>query len=191
MSDNAFTKIAAANNEETPADFDVDAWLTGATLPERTVTIYGDGKGYADLQEAIADFDRARADEANVAEEDAGLNDGAATRRLAERVEQLRDQIEASKRTFRFRAIVSTESEEIGKAHKGDDDAITYATIAKQSVRPKLTPEQVKAMRGKIGEGQFQKLMTAAAEASYGRQVEVPFSLAASALLATRESSSK
>lgn len=183
MSD-AFTK--PSEPADSPADFDIDAWLSGATLPERACTVYGDGAGYAKWQELDDELQRAQR-----AEDDADATFGSKAKflELAQRVEAQQEAIDASRLRIRFRALLTDESEPIQEKHKKNKDAITYHMLAAQVISPKLTADQFKAIRAKIGEGQFQTILETAAEASYGRRVEVPFSAAASALLATGGSS--
>ena len=57
--------------------------------------------------------------------------------------------------------------------------------IAASAVSPALTLEQTARLRAKIGEGQFAILWDAAWDVSNGKGVDIPFSLAHSATLAT------
>jgi hypothetical protein len=177
MSGEAFTK-------STTDDFNLDDWISGARLPEKSVTVYG----RADL---VAEFyeleQQVRAADSDGVEDDRLTGDPKVA--LAQRMETLREQMQSSALTFRFRALLSSEAakREDGKT-KPTDEELTYANLSIQAVTPKVKPEQWPQIRERIGEGQFGALLEAAGSASYDRQVTVPFSLASSALLARKDS---
>jgi hypothetical protein len=163
MSD-AFTKAVD--------EFSLDDWIDGARLPEKSVTVYG----RADLVDAQGSDD---GDERLV---------GSPVSRLAAAIEACEKDMKASALTFRFRAILDADVEAAKRAHPGDEEARTYAMLSKQSVHPQVSEQQWPKIRERIGEGQFNALLNAAAEASFERQIPVPFSLAASAARSTQDS---
>lgn len=183
MSGDAFTKP-----EQNPADFDIDAWISGAALPERAVTIYARGDLAAQLQELEAAHDRARTAQA-LAPEDGSLGGDEEPVAIARQMTEIRKQLQASALTIRLRAAMKDETAPLQKQHKDDEDAYAYAALELQCVSPKITAAQWKALRGKIGEGQFNAVLQAAGEASYGASVDVPFSPRVLSTLAGQDSS--
>lgn len=175
MSD-AFTK-------DDSDDFSLDDWISGARLPEKSVTVYG----RADLVAEFYELERQLQGAGKPAVEDDRLT-GDPSKVLAQRMEELRTQMQGSALTFRFRAILDSEVEAAKKAHKGSDEALSFALLTIQAVHPKVAEEKWPLIREKIGDGQFAALLEAAGSASYDRQVSVPFSLAASALLTSKDS---
>lgn len=176
MSD-AFTKAPESD------DFNLDDWISGARLPEKSVTVYG----RADLVAEFYELERQLQNAGKDAVDDDRLT-GDPRKVLAQRMEALREQMQASALTFRFRALLDAEVEEAKKAHKGSDEALSFAMLSIQAVHPKVPAEKWPLIREKIGDGQFTALLEAAGSASYDRQVSVPFSLAASALLTSKDS---
>lgn len=176
MSGEAFTK-------STSDDFDLDDWISGARLPEKSVTVYG----RADLVAEFYELERQLQSVGSASGEDDRLT-GDPRQALARLMEDARRQMESSALTFRFRALLDAEVEDARKAHKGSDEALSFALLSLQAIQPKVSPEQWPKIRDRIGDGQFAALMEAAGSASYDRQVSVPFSLAASALLTSKDS---
>lgn len=178
MSTNAFGMA------DEPAEFDLDAWIDGAKLPEKAVTVYGRADLVAEHYELTKQLEDASTDEARG---DERLS-GSPGPRLARQIREVEDQMRSSALTFRFRAILDADVEAAKKAHPSNDDARAYFMLAQQVVHPQVAEEQWPKIRARIGEGQFEALLNAAAEASHQRQISVPFSLAASAALSTEDS---
>lgn len=173
-------------------EFDLDAWIDGAKLPEKSVTVYG----RADL---VAEFEQLN-EQLRTMKAAATLDDGRLSgdpqARLARRMEDVRTEMQSSALTFRFRAILKEAGDEIrGAAPKdsdGDPDGGYVAAhwIAAACVSPAgLTAEKANAIRARIGEGQYAALWNTAWSVSNDRSVSVPFSLAASELLSRPDSS--
>lgn len=168
----------------------LEAWIDGARLPEEVATVYGrrDLRAeYLALEQQLIEARETR--EKNERGGDDRLTSRATERQIAERMDAIRDEMVKSKRTFRFRGILDTEIEKIkAEAPKGTSPAgITYRILAAQAVEPKLSWEQVERIHASIGEGQFNTLLEAAHKASADGRVDVPFSLAASVALNTKE----
>lgn len=164
-------------------DFDLDAWIDGAKLPEKAVTVYGRADLVAEHHELTEQLQAANA---RTIDDDRMV--GSPKGRLAQQIRDVEEQMRSSALTFRFRAILDADVEAAKKAHPGDDDARTYFMLTRQVIHPEVAEAQWPQIRSKIGEGQFAALLEAAAQASYERQVSVPFSLAASAALNTEDS---
>lgn len=167
-----------------PADFDLDAWIDGARLPEKAVTVYGRADLVAEHYELSQQLQAASATPA--VDDDRMV--GSPAGRLAQQIRDVEEAMRSSALTFRFRAILDGDVEAAKKAHPSDDDARAYFMLSKQVMHPQVTEAQWPKIRERIGEGQFEALLNAAAEASHQRQISVPFSLAASAALNTKDS---
>jgi hypothetical protein len=174
MSD-AFTKAVD--------EFSLDDWIDGARLPEKSVTVYGRADLVAEHYELNQRLVHAQGSD----DGDERLV-GSPVSRLAAAIEACEKDMKASALTFRFRAILDADVEAAKRAHPGDEEARTYAMLSKQSVHPQVSEQQWPKIRERIGEGQFNALLNAAAEASFERQIPVPFSLAASAARSTQDS---
>lgn len=164
-------------------EFDLEAWISSARMPERSVTVYGRGDLLADHQAAEETL-RARK-----AADDRLVGDGG-RQGLADQVRELEAQIRASQRTFRVRGLTAAEqkaAQDAAKAEQGDDADITAHWLAASTISPVMTLEQVRAVRGKIGEGQYVDWFNASIKATNER-VTVPFSPAASAYLSPKGS---
>lgn len=169
-------------------DFDLDAWISGAKLPERTQTVYGRADLIAEHEELSAALVRARS--AALDDSDERLSAGADVSTLERRIVEVEDAMAASALTFRFRAILSEELDEAKRAvgKDADESTLTYELLSRQCVHPRVPAERWQQIRARIGEGQFAALTEAASSASFDRQVSVPFSLAASRARSTRGS---
>lgn len=183
MSGEAFTKPTQDGDW-------LEAWIDGARLPEEVATVYGRRDLRAEYLALEQELTTAR--DARIKGESSGderLTSKTAERRIAERMETIREQMLASRRTFRFRALLDTEVEQVQKDAPKDTSAkeMTYRLLAVQSVEPKLTWEQLKRINAAIGEGQFNELIQAAGTATAAGKVDIPFSLAASTALSTKE----
>jgi hypothetical protein len=170
-------------------DFDLDSWIEEARLPERSVTVVGNANLVAQHQELEERLRRVRASHAD----DERMVDPSVE--VAQQLRDVSEQIQASERTFRFRALTSAEAKEIRsgapKDESGEPDAdhVAAAWLAASCVSPQgLTVEKAQAIRAKIGEGQFNSLWAAAFGVSNDRHIDVPLSLAASVILSNRES---
>ena len=156
-----------------PATFDVEAWLSGATRVTKYVDVYGKPGLQADIDELDSRLRR----ETDEQEQSA----------LAERIESLRAEMEASRIGFRFQAITEARASDLREQRDedGDDDlAGAYRCLAAQCLNPALTAEQMRRLCDALGEGYFSQTVLAAANAAQqGLGVTVPFSSAASRVL--------
>jgi hypothetical protein len=162
----------------------LEEWISEARLAETTVTVYGRSDLLADHQELVAELAALDADDPG-----ATRMSGSPRTRLARRIVELEDQMRRSAKTFRFRAATPDEMKTCDKEHAGDPEAIAHALLSIQVVSPLVRPDQWGEISEKIGAGQFQGILNAASEVAYQRQVSVPFSQAASAILSIAESS--
>lgn len=173
------------------SEFDLDSWIDGAKVPERSETVYGRADLVAEIQSLEVELRAAKARTEN----DDRLGSPDSPEVIARKIQAARDDMEKSARTFRFRALDSATVKSIhARAPKVDDnpdaDFIAREYVAAASVEPKLTTDQVQKIRDNIGEGQFSLLWDAAFGVTNEKRVSVPFSLTASAVLSRLDSSS-
>ena len=148
-----------------PADFDLDEWIEGATRPERFVTIYRDGHLLAELDDLERRIKSAKA----VPAEDRGITDDGAES-LQALWDETAERFTASALNVRVRAITNKEysaaHKSARKACDGKDDPETIGlyVLAAAIVSPAMTPVQVSRLRDKIGEPQIELLARAAQE---------------------------
>jgi hypothetical protein len=163
---------------------DFAALLEATRPPERTVWVCLRGDLQADhdeLQVQLADANK---------EAVTSLGGGSVLREIAEKVHAVEEEMAAARRPFRFRALDPDAWVALGKAHpprEGTDeeefntDTYPAALVAACCVAPVMTAEQVKALFGKLSDGQREVLFSGAWSANKGR-ADVPFSVLASAL---------
>lgn len=159
--------------------------LAEATPRERTVKvcIRGDLAGrMEELQDALA--------QTSTDWEPSGLHDVHPGRALAEEMKTLREQIRAAERPFTLRYIGDKAYSDLMAAHPGTNDSEAFnsetfprALIAASCVEPVMSEEQAAQLFEKINEGEIKKLFDAAWDVHNSSDM-IPFSLAASALLA-------
>jgi hypothetical protein len=158
-----------------PKTFDVDAWLTGAKLPEHSVVVYG----RADLLAVADDLQRritaAEEDEAADSAPERAVGEQLESARLREEYGAIAEEFDASAMTIRVRALpesvttVLEAKQERGEIRK--EDRFLHDIVA-GAVEPQLSLEQVIRMREKIGGAQTMKIWRAIFQAT-GEQPEV------------------
>lgn len=158
-------------SELDPKTFDVDAWLTGAKLPEHSVEVYRRGDLLAVADDLVRRIGQAELDEGL----DRSLEDAVASASLRDEYEAVMAEFKASALTVRVRAVKESEMAVLdAKVERGEirkeDRALHEISIA--SVEPKLTVEQVQRMRETIGPAQVQKIYSAVFRAT-GEQPQV------------------
>lgn len=175
-----------------PAAFDIEDWLSGATLPARAVKIYRDAGLRAEFDDLEQQF---RSLQAHITEDDPGeetLAEQPVQGRLidiAARMKSVMAQLEASALTVRVRAATRDEvlqiRESLGK--ESTEDSIQSAVLA-LTATPSMTAEQWQRFRNKVGDKQYLLIVAASNDANgfSGDGVVPDFSPAASALLSTK-----
>lgn len=180
--------------------FDVDAWLNDAkpSVAKARVCVQGD------LLDQHAELDALFAREKLA---DSKRNKGHKAPAIADRLEELEAEIEASMRTFTFHGIGRRAWNKLKAAHpKLDDDgkpevdfdhhtgrfvdfnAETFpiAAIAASSASPKVSQEQAERLDAELNDAQFAELWSAVVQANLGVVVEAPKSVLAFADRALR-----
>lgn len=162
----------------------IDEILAQATPRERTVSvcIRGDLAGKADqLAAELA--------KVNEEWEPADLTDVHPGRKVAAELKAVREQIKAAEVEFVLRYIGDKAYSDLLAAHPSDNDNELFnadfvkALIAASCVDPVMTEQQVAELFEKLNQGEIKRLFDAAWDVHNSSEI-VPFSLAASALLA-------
>jgi hypothetical protein len=110
---------------------------------------------------------------------------------VAEQLKAVHEKVRAAEEPFTFRYIGDRAYSDLVAAHPSANeqemfDSVTFprALVAASCVQPEMTEEQVVALFEVINEGEIKKLFDAAWDVHNSSEV-IPFSLAASALLAS------
>jgi len=135
----------------TPQDFDLDAWLEDAERPARSVTVYQKSGLIADLDALEAKIENAEDEELD------GPSAGGGS--LRSQYAKLAKQFHDSALTIR---IEGRDTNERAKAAglESDPELRGAAVLADAIQSPKFTPAQVEKLAAKIGEAQFQLVVT-------------------------------
>lgn len=179
----------------TKTDDEFDAWMSGARLPEKSVTVYGRADLVADLAELEEQLQAAN--QAVLVDE--RMNGGSSARAIAAKINAVQEEMKSSAMTFRFRSLPKATVKGIyadAPKVKDDDgemtpdmDHVAVHWVAAACVSHNLTPAKVEQIQDRIGDGQFVGLWEAAFTASNEKRVSVPFSLAASMMRDEQDSS--
>lgn len=159
---------------EAPEDFDIDAWLSDAKRPERSVIVYKRADLLADLDEL-----QRRISEANaVAEEEESL--AASPVALEHEYLALAQQFHDSGLVVRVKGLTQDEMDAINsasKAAKETEAQIGRRMIEAALVSPRLTYEQLEKLSMAIGDIQMNQIVIAYKLATLkAPEVTVPFS---------------
>jgi hypothetical protein len=169
------TGLPMEDVESVPANFDLEAWLSGARPPERAVTVYGRADLVATLEELEAEYDAARTTDRRL---------GGPADDLRRRIREVREELESSRLTIRVRSLDrDTQNEHVERfqSTEGITEAdMAVVQIAAAAVAPRMTEEQAVRLMDRIGWGQFRSLADAVFRVSTDKTVTVPFSRAAS-----------
>lgn len=164
--------------------FDIDAWLSDAELPETVVRVNKYGHLAARLKALQEEHDAAKR---------AGAGDvrltskGNRAQEIAHEIETLREQMETGWLTLRLRGLTGDELDRVNKAK--DNESKTLLSISLQAVEPKLDGRALKALRDKIGVGQWSLIVEEASKVAFGEVRTPDFSASVLASLATGGSS--
>ena len=159
--------------------FDFDAFVKGTQLPRRTVSAYR-----VDHRDEIMRL-TAEHDATSQAVDDREASGASPRLAIAERVRELRAEMEASRVEF----IIRTLTPEEFKACSDNDDLSVYDQMEMQSVEPHLTADQWRKVGEVIGSGQWGTIVAQANELVLKRVAVPDFSRTVSATLSPRDSS--
>lgn len=165
---------------------DIKDILARAKPREHTVSICVAG-------DLAAEYDRLQAELAKVsAWQPQSMAEENPSTAIAERIADLTEQMRASEVDFTFRALGRKAWSDLVAQHPGktaedawDDETLGLALVSECAVDPQMTPEEVDELFETLNVSQRQELLNAAWEVN-GGSTAIPFSLAASAILASR-----
>lgn len=163
--------MSDAKKTADPAEFDLNAWIAEARLPERECVVYS----RPDLR---AEIDA-------IGEQLKGEADARVSNQLEGQRDKLIAQLKASSLRFRLRALRSSERRAINNSYpmpdSGDEARIAVinerinAYIAAQCVSPVVTKEQIDALEEAIGDAHFGVLVSAMHEVNDQTVADAPF----------------
>jgi len=201
MSGEAFTRTPDAEDKGPDVEtFNLKKWAKGTGLVTRSVAVCGMPQLMGEIEALKDELERVQATEFD---DDRPLAKSRA-REIAEQIEAARQQMAASIVTFKFRGLRPGETEEI-KAEHGPDDGegitdLDYKFWARMCVKPVgVTWEDLKALHlgtpdldeddedhiEGLGAYFVQTIARTANLAGSGGGVDIPFSSASSALIAS------
>ena len=165
---------------------DIGKILAAAKPRERTVMVCLAG-------DLAAEVERLEAELQQVAQWQPGsLADADPRKAIAEKIQAAREKMRGSEVAFVFRALGAKAWSDLVAQHPGktpseafDADTLAPALVSASAVDPAMTAEDVDALFEVLNHGQREALMAAAWEVN-GEATSVPFSLLASATLASR-----
>lgn len=181
---------------DTGADFSIEDVFADAKLPTRSVPLCLRG----DLVSEWQDLERRFKSANQAADEDTlASKNSAEAIELARQMEALEEQMRASTRTFRLQGLPGSKWRDLLRAHpprEGDEgdaqvefnrDTFGVAALAACCAMPKMTPGQAAKLVDKtLTDGQWGTLFAHIWQ-MHTSAVDVPFSLAASAVRAASE----
>ena len=164
--------------QESPEAFDLDAWLTDAKRPERSVTVYKRADLIADLDELERKIDN----EARAAADEESLSGGAQS--LEAEYHAKLQQFHESALTIRVRGLTQDEMSSIhaeGKKAKENQEQIGRRLIEAALVYPRIDVNGLERLSKAIGDAQMNEIVNAYQLATMKAPVvTVPFSLRSS-----------
>lgn len=165
---------------------DIKEVLAKAKAREHTVAICLAGDVAAEVERLEAELaDASQWQPESIADQHPGLA-------IAERIAEARERMKAAEVEFTFRALGAKAWSDLVAAHPGktdgepwDVDTLAPALVAASAVDPEMTPDDVAELFETLNFAQRQQLIDAAWHVN-GEATSVPFSLHASAILASR-----
>jgi hypothetical protein len=147
--------------EQTPQTFDLDAWLSGASRPARSVQIFQRGEMLADLDELGRKIERAEANDTG----EHSLADSPA--RLRAKYADMLEKFSETSLDVRVHGHDEDETREImgERFEKLKQPEVIRDLIFDGLVSPKMTREQYNTFVSKIGPAQFAEIAGAYNEA--------------------------
>jgi hypothetical protein len=140
----------------TPHEFDIDAWLNDADRPARSVTVYQKAGLIADLDALEEQIRNAEGEEVDGPSMGGGV--GALRAKYADLAQKFHD----SALTVRVQSLTKQEQAALLVGHDDDSMADRGAIVMAEAItHPKMSPAQVQRLSIAIGDGQFDRIMTA------------------------------
>lgn len=148
----------------TPAEFDFDAWLSGASRPTRSVNVYQRGDLLAEADALAAKIEAAELVERG--DQESSIADHSDADAMREQYAELAEEYYESALTLKFRALDRDEWAEVLRAAVQDDEVSTddhrelsLRTIAAALVSPPLSVDQLRSLRDVAGDVQFDRVV--------------------------------
>ena len=132
------------------------------------------------------EHDKARAEEAKEPPRRVAQKGSSRSAEVAAEMVKVREQMESGWLTFRVRGLDSDELDRVNKVK--DPQTKVARALSIQVVEPPLTEAQAKALRDKIGVGQFAELLNVANRVAYDKVATPDFSAGVYATIATQGS---
>jgi hypothetical protein len=153
-----------------PDDFDIEAWMSDAQRPRRSVQLFK----RADLMAELDDLERRIETERSARDMDPGLSEGSELVTLERQYESTLEKIHASGITVTVQGLVVDEIEVIEKEIAAEYEGKHFEAsqekgrrmIVAALVSPKLTLPQIRALEKKIGSAQIARVAVAVNEAT-------------------------
>lgn len=144
-------------SETTPEDFDLDAWLSGASRPTRSVEVYQRGELLASLDELARKIELAEA----LGEGERSLSDPSPAR-LRAKYAELSEEFAAGALTVRVQSSTAEEERKIIASRTATKaDLINRDLVHAALVFPKMAREQFDVFVDRIGAHQWEKVRNA------------------------------
>lgn len=178
-------------------EFDVDAWLEEAALPQRSVTVYGRGDLLATLEDLVAAREQAaQQPDPGPVLDDPRFGGGASTpagrgdlAALDDRIATVRAALHQSALTLHIRAVLNTERQGLVDKHTTktkdpdtgkvtEDIAVLpyeHELVSNACARPRFTADQIATLHQRIGEAQWVSVVRTLERAS-GETIDTPLS---------------
>jgi hypothetical protein len=173
--------------------------LSQVKRPEKTVPICLAGDLQAEFEDLERDLQVARDTQPGEGTLAGGGNPLATT--LAQQIMELRERMREHTRVFRFRGLPRKEFSDLVAEHPPNDEdkdggadvdweTFAVALVAACCVEPEMTKEEAGQLADALTQAQWDSLFTAAYSVNK-RDVDVPFSFAASAVLQNSKKNSR
>lgn len=147
--------------EVTPQDFDIDAWLEDAERPARSVTVYQKAGLIADLDALEEQIENAETAENADQVYERSIGEQSESQRLTREYAKLARQFHDSALVIKLEGRSDAEKAVLAKANTGlTGTQMGYVVIADAIQSPKVTPAQLEKLAGKLGDVQFDRIIS-------------------------------
>ena len=156
-------------SEQTPETFDLAGFISGATRPKRSVTVYGDGDRLAEL-DRIGELVKAEKSMPQASEGQRAIGEKSPRQQYAELWEQIKAnsfeiQIKSHTRDEHNRIVGDRE---VAKDKTGDVERDVYLDLVADAMVPSVPRAQLEELVAVIGEYQWRKIVVAYTKAFIG-----------------------
>lgn len=155
--------------EQTPKTFDLAGFISGATRPQRSVTVYGDGARLAEL-DRLGELVAAEKSMPQIPEDQRAISDKSPRQQYAD----LWDEIKANSFEIQIKAHTRDEHNAIvgdrdtSKDKSGDVERDVYFDLVSDAMVPPVPRDQLEQLVAAIGEYQWRKIVVTYTKAFIG-----------------------